>query len=199
MPPGHCTSDVVVPRRHAARFPRLRAGTGWTRDPQIQGILVHAGSHGQGSWRQVSRWRGGPRRGRRLPYVDGEWNEGSTWETLIFAAHQRLTNLTFITDLNGLQGFGATREVANLDPLVDRLRAFGVETVEIDGHDPAAIATTLARADAGPLSIVAKTVKGCGVSFMENRMEWHYLPLTAATYKQAVDEVRGCATHSAVA
>jgi transketolase len=130
---------------------------------------------------------------------DGEWNEGSTWETLIFAAHQRLTNLTFITDLNGLQGFGATREVADLDPLVDRLRAFGVETVEIDGHDPAAIATTLARADAGPLSIVAKTVKGCGVSFMENRMEWHYLPLTAATYKQAVDEVRGCATHSAVA
>jgi transketolase len=130
---------------------------------------------------------------------DGEWNEGSTWETLIFAAHQQLTNLTFITDLNGLQGFGTTREVANLDPLAERLRAFGVTTVEIDGHDPGAIVTALAARDAGPLGIVAKTVKGRGVSFMENRMEWHYLPLTAATYRQAVDEVLECATRSAVA
>lgn len=142
---------------------------------------------------------------RRLPgrvyclLSDGEWNEGSNWETLIFAAHQRLTNLTFITDLNGLQGFGTTREVADLDPLAAKLRAFGVEAIEIDGHDPGAIVAALAPADMGPLAIVAKTVKGRGISFMENRMEWHYLPLSAILYQQAVDEVRGCATHSAVA
>ena len=130
---------------------------------------------------------------------DGEWNEGSTWETLIFVAHQKLTNLTFITDLNGLQGFGTTREVANLDPLAERLHAFGITTVEIDGHDPNAITATLAGADAGPLAVIAKTVKGCGVSFMENRMDSHYLPLTASTYRQAVDEVLACARHSAVA
>ena len=130
---------------------------------------------------------------------DGEWNEGSTWESLIFAAHQQLTNLVFIIDLNGLQGFGTTREVANLDPLADRLRAFGIRTVEIDGHDPTAIIASLVAAEPGPVAIVAKTIKGCGVSFMENRMEWHYLPLTEAAYRQAVNEVRQCATHSAVA
>jgi transketolase len=130
---------------------------------------------------------------------DGEWNEGSTWETLIFVAHQKLTNLTFITDLNGLQGFGTTQEVANLDPLAERLRAFGVTTIEIDGHDPRAIVAALARGEPGPLAIMAKTVKGHGISFMENRMEWHYLPLTATTYEQAVKEVLECATRSAVA
>jgi transketolase len=130
---------------------------------------------------------------------DGEWNEGSTWEALIFAAHQHLDNLTFITDLNGLQGFGTTREVANLDPLAAKLRAFGVEAVEIDGHDPAAIVAALAGIGPGPRAVVARTIKGRGISFMEHRVEWHYLPLTDALYRQAVDEVRGCATHSALA
>lgn len=128
---------------------------------------------------------------------DGEWNEGSTWETLIFASHQKLTNLTFITDLNGLQGFGTTQEVANLEPLAQKLRAFGVTTVEIDGHDASAIVAALGGSAAGPLAIVAKTIKGCGISFMQNRMEWHYLPLTAAGYRQAVDEVLACGTRSA--
>jgi transketolase len=146
----------------------------------------------------AKRFQGAPGRVYCL-LSDGEWNEGSTWETLIFAAHQKLSNLTFTVDLNGLQGFGTTREVANLDPLANRLRAFGVETLEIDGHDPGAIIATLARGGTGPLAVVARTIKGCGVSFMENRMEWHYLPLTAETYRQAVDEVRACATRSAVA
>src|SRR5262249_4029389 len=110
-----------------------------------------------------------------------------------------LSNLTVITDLNGLQGFGTTREVANLDPLAAKLRAFGAETVEIDGHDPAALMAALTRTDGAPLAIVATTVKGCGISFMQNRMEWHYLPLNADTYRQAVEEVNGCATRSAVA
>ena len=66
---------------------------------------------------------------------DGEWNEGSCWEALIFARHHRLDNLTIVVDLNGLQGFGTTREVADLDPLAEKFRAFGVPTREIDGHD----------------------------------------------------------------
>src|SRR6185437_5106795 len=67
---------------------------------------------------------------------DGEWNEGSCWEALIFARHHGLDNLTIVVDLNGLQGFGTTREVANLEPLAEKFRAFGVPTEEIDGHDP---------------------------------------------------------------
>src|SRR5207248_6265495 len=70
---------------------------------------------------------------------DGEWNEGSNWEALIFARHQRLANLTIVVDLNGLQGFGATREVADLAPLAEKLRTFGVPALEIDGHEPEAI------------------------------------------------------------
>ena len=83
-------------------------------------------------------------------------------------------------DLNGLQGFGTTREVADLDPLAEKFRAFGVPTEEIDGHDPDAIRAGAceSRPERAPTSIVARTRKGCGVSFMEDRMEWHYLPLT---------------------
>jgi transketolase len=119
---------------------------------------------------------------------DGEWNEGSCWEALIFVRHHRLDNLTLIVDANGLQGFGSTREVADLDPLADKFRAFGLETVEIDGHDPRAIVKAL-QPGSGPRAVVARTIKGRGVSFMENKMEWHYLPLTEPLYRQAVEEV----------
>lgn len=120
---------------------------------------------------------------------DGEWNEGSSWESLIFARHQRLDNLTVIVDANGLQGFGTTKEVADLEPLAAKFRAFDLTTLEIDGHDPIALSQALGRRDAGPLVIVANTRKGCGVSFMENRMEWHYLPMNAEQYAQAVREI----------
>ena len=121
---------------------------------------------------------------------DGEWNEGSTWEALAFLAHHRLTNLTCIVDLNGLQGFGPTAEVLNLGSLAHKLREFGVEVLDIDGHDPGAIENALKHPISDrPIAIVARTVKGHGVSFMENKMEWHYLPLTAELYQRAVEEV----------
>jgi transketolase len=119
---------------------------------------------------------------------DGEWNEGSCWEALIFARHQRLDNLTILVDHNGLQGFGTTREVADLHPLADKFRAFQVKTVQIDGHDAGAVRGALGE-PGGPRVIVADTVKGRGVSFMENRMEWHYLPLTDELYRKAVADV----------
>jgi transketolase len=125
---------------------------------------------------------------------DGEWNEGSAWESLIFAHHHRLNNLTFIIDVNGLQGFGTTREVADLEPLADKFRAFGLHTTEVDGHDISALGKVLIPddTDQGPRAIAAKTRKGCGVSFMEGRMEWHYLPLTAAQYEDAVKDIERC-------
>jgi transketolase len=120
---------------------------------------------------------------------DGEWNEGSSWESLIFIAHQKLANLTFIIDANGLQGFGPTREIANLDPLAEKFRNFGLETVEINGHDPAAIIDALQRPQSTPRVIVAHTVKGHGVSFMAHRMEWHYLPLKREQFDLATREL----------
>jgi transketolase len=118
---------------------------------------------------------------------DGEWQEGVMWEALIFLAHRKLANLTVFIDLNGLQGFGTTRDVASMDDLGKRLEGFGVPVVHVDGHDHLAISAA-ARAHAGSL-IVLHTVKGKGVSFMENRMEWHYLPLTSEQYAEALREL----------
>jgi transketolase len=126
---------------------------------------------------------------------DGEWNEGSNWEALLFARHRGLSNLTFIVDQNGLQGFGTTHEVADLHPLADKFRAFRVPTVEIDGHDDDALQRALSVQHEWPNAIVAETQKGRGVSYMEDRMEWHYLPMTAQQYEQARAEgEQTCAT-----
>jgi transketolase len=129
---------------------------------------------------------------------DGEWNEGSCWEALIFIIHHQLDNLTFLVDLNGMQGFGSTHEVANLDSLSEKFRAFQMPTVEIDGHNVDSICSALA-ARQGPLAVVARTTKGSGVSFMENQMSWHYLPMTEEQYQQAVREVKECGKLSATA
>jgi transketolase len=129
---------------------------------------------------------------------DGEWNEGSCWEALIFMAHQKLDNLTFLVDMNGMQGFGSTRQVADLGSLADKFRAFGVRTIEVDGHDANSIGAALECND-GPLAIAASTTKGRGVSFMENQMAWHYLPMTEEQYHQAVLEVTECARLSVMA
>ncbi len=121
---------------------------------------------------------------------DGEWNEGSCWDALIFSNHQKLANLTFIVDLNGLQGFGSTHEVAELGSLADKFKEFGVVTEELDGHDPAALTSALDSPIPGPRALIARTCKGHGVSFMENRMEWHYLPMSGEQYEQAIREIR---------
>ena len=122
---------------------------------------------------------------------DGEWQEGSNWEALIFAAHNKLP-ITLIVDTNGLQGFGSTQEIASQGSLAERFRAFGVpDVLEVDGHDCKELTNALSDAPAGLKAIVAKTSKGSGVSFMENKMEWHYLPMNAEHYAQAILEVCG--------
>ena len=120
---------------------------------------------------------------------DGEWQEGSNWEALIFAAHQQLNNLTVLIDVNGLQGFGTTTEVASMGDLLKRLSAFNVKITVIDGHDPSQLAILHEPAESGPHFIFMNTIKGKGVSFMENRLEWHYLPLNSAQYEQACREL----------
>lgn len=120
---------------------------------------------------------------------DGEWNEGSNWEALVFAKQNSLSNLTFIVDRNGLQGFGSTDEVADLGSLAKKFDEFGCDVEEIDGHDLQAITTSARRQSGRPRAIIASTVKGNGVSFMANRMEWHYLPLTKELFEQAVLEI----------
>ena len=119
---------------------------------------------------------------------DGEWNEGSCWEALIFAHHHKLDNLTFVVDSNGLQGFGTTKEVADLGSLAEKFKSFGVETLEVNGHDPSSILSAL-KNNTTFKAIVAKTMKGKGASFMENKMEWHYLPMTKDQFLLATEEL----------
>jgi transketolase len=120
---------------------------------------------------------------------DGEWEEGSNWEALLFARHRGLENLTLMVDWNGLQGFGTTREVAGLTSIREKFEAFGLPVEEIDGHNLKALEAAWADPARGPRAVIAHTEKGRGVSFMKDRMEWHYLPLTEAQYRQALSEV----------
>jgi len=117
---------------------------------------------------------------------DGEWQEGSTFEALIFAAHHKLVNLTVLIDNNGLQGFGSTAEVASMEPLGARLGGFAVELRACDGHDLASLRAALAPPGNRPVVAIMHTVKGHGVPGVEGRMESHYLPLTQAQYQAAL-------------
>ena len=113
----------------------------------------------------------------------------------MFAAHHRLSNLTAVVDLNGQQAFGHTRDVLDLAPLTDRWRVARWDVREVDGHDVEAVA---AAADDGtprdrPRVVIAQTVFGKGVSFMERQVKWHYWPMSDAEYRQALGEIGAAA------
>lgn len=124
---------------------------------------------------------------------DGEMNEGTIWEALLFSRHYGLDNLIVIVDANGFQAMGSTDEVMQLGSLEAKLQAFEVETRSVDGHDEAALAQTLtellAAESKGPKAIVARTTKGHGISFMAGDNKWHYTRLTAETHQAALAEL----------
>jgi transketolase len=120
---------------------------------------------------------------------DGEWQEGSTWEAIIFASHHCLNNLTILVDHNNLQGFGSTHDVASMTPLSEKLVGFDLDIQHVNGHDLMAIRKAIQMPKKKCRIIILQTIKGHGVSFMENRMEWHYLPLNDQQYNLAIQEV----------
>lgn len=124
---------------------------------------------------------------------DGELDEGSNWEAIMFAAHNRLDNLIAIIDYNKIQSFGSVKEVMNLDPLADKFKAFNWDVSEVDGHCLTQLLSTLSQAKANrsgkPKCVIAHTVKGKGVSFMENKLAWHYKSPSEADYQTACLEI----------
>ena len=122
---------------------------------------------------------------------DAECNEGQTWEAAMFAAHHKLGNVTAIVDLNGLQAMGHTAEVLSMSNMAGRWESFGWSAEDIDGHDIAALRLALdpALTTDRPRVIVAHTRLGKGVTFMENRLEWHYRNLTPELAAQALTEL----------
>ncbi len=123
---------------------------------------------------------------------DGECDEGSTWEAVLFAPHHRLDNLTAIVDYNKIQSLGRVEEVLSLEPLGGKWAAFGWSVCEIDGHDLGAIASALGalpREPGKPTCVIAHTVKGKGVSFMEDKLLWHYRTPQGDEFVDAIREL----------
>lgn len=124
---------------------------------------------------------------------DGECNEGIVWEALMFAKHNALSNLTVIVDHNHLQADGFVEEVLDTASLADKFRAFGFNTYEVDGHSVDELTNIYKKqSDTLPTAIIAETVKGKGVSFMENKYNWHFTILPEGKYKKAMAELKEC-------
>jgi transketolase len=164
---------------------------------QLDGVDFSTGSLGHGlafgaGVALAARLSGAAAHRAFILVSDAECNEGSLWETVMFAAHHKLSNLVAIVDNNGQQALGKTKEVIDLSPLGEKWRAFGWNVHEVNGHSVPELESTLRGLDteSGPPNVViANTISGKGVSFMEGKVEWHYMPLSDEQYVQAMREI----------
>ena len=206
---GHCAPALYATLAHRGFFPVEELVTLRRFDSRLQGhpdmkgvpgVDMSTGSLGLG----ISAACGMALRGKvdALPYRvytaigDGESEEGQVWEAAMFAAHYKLDNLVCFVDLNGLQIDGKITEVMNPTPHDDKFRAFGWHVIVIDAHDFDEIESALAEArtvKGKPTAIIAKSVKGKNVSFMEDRAEWHGQAPKAEQYEMAMAELRAIA------
>jgi transketolase len=123
---------------------------------------------------------------------DGECDEGSTWEAAMFAGHHQLHNLVAVIDYNKIQGLGSVAEVLELEPFGAKWRSFGWAVEEIDGHNLAEVVDALESipgAGGRPTCVIANTIKGKGVSFMEGKLLWHYRSPDAKEFRKALAEL----------
>lgn len=123
---------------------------------------------------------------------DGEMDEGSNWEAILFAAHHKLDNLCLIIDYNKIQSFGNTNDVLKLEPLAAKLEAFNCKVLNVDGHNHEILKDAFlqgANEKNRPTVIIANTVKGKGISYMEDNLLWHYRSPNQEQYEQAMEEL----------
>jgi transketolase len=165
----------------------------------IPGLEVSSGSLGHGLSVAVGMALAAKKKNdnRRIFCIvgDGEMNEGSIWEGIIFASHFQLDNFFVIVDENRFQAMGPTKEVMDMGDIRKKLDSFGFTALDADGHDEKDLLSKFkqlfATNDGKPKAIVAKTVKGHGISFMRENNIWHYTRLTDETYKAALEELKG--------
>ena len=162
----------------------------------VPGIEVSTGSLGHGLPLGIGMALAAKRDDKKhrvfVVLSDGECDEGSNWEGALFAPHHKLDNLVVIIDYNKIQSLGDVKDVLNLDPLADKWRAFGWATRELDGHDLNTLEqalTSIPFEEGRPSCIVAHTIKGKGVSFMENKLQYHYTPPRGEELDRALAEV----------
>lgn len=164
-------------------------------DSRVPGLEVTSGSLGHGFSVGVGIAMGLHRKGgNQKVYAlvgDGELNEGPIWEGALVASHHQLSNLMLIVDKNGFQAMGTTDDVLNLGDLGAKLASFGFEVLEVDGHNEGEIDQSIQMLwsldSCKPKALIARTIKGKGVPFMESENQWHYTRLNEQTYEQALD------------
>lgn len=201
---GHAAAAFYVILSEKGFFPKEWLETYCQNDTRLIGHVTHnvpgvevsTGSLGHGLSIACGMSIVGKREDR--PYKvyallsDGECDEGSTWEAAMFAGHHKLDNLIVLIDYNKIQSYGLVKEVLDLEPFADKWTAFGWNVTEIDGHDFDAINQSLREIPikgGKPSAIIAHTVKGKGISFMEGQLIWHYKSPDEEQYKNAMDEL----------
>ena len=182
--------DTVLLRQFGARF------EGHPNCLKLPGVEVSSGSLGQGLGVAVGNALAGKLAGRHYRVYcimgDGEQQEGSIWESAMAAGHYKLDNLCGIIDKNDLQIDGRVSEVMNIDPVAEKYAAFGWNVLEINGHDMGEILSALERAAATPgrpSLVIAHTIKGKGVTFMENQAGWHGIAPDRAKFEKAMTDL----------
>jgi transketolase len=201
---GHAAAAVYATLANVGVIPRIDLETyGADGSPymthvshKITGVEFSSGSLGHGLPFGVGKALAAKKRGQSwrvfVILSDGEMDEGSNWEALMFAAHHRLDNLVAIIDYNKLQSLTTISQTLGLEPLADKLIAFGWNVQEVDGHNHAQLIQHLTKTpwlDGQPSLLLAHTIKGKGVSFMENKVEWHYRSPSAEQLGAALAEL----------
>ena len=205
MSKGHCSPALYpvlalrgfFPVEDLHQFRRIDAHmSGHVEMKHVNGVDMSTGSLGQGISTAVGMAMAGKIKGEdyRVYTIlgDGEIEEGQVWEAVMSAAKYKLDNLCIIVDVNGLQIDGATADVMPTEPKNAKFEAFGCHVISIDGHDYDAIRAALTEAESikeKPTVILAKTVKGKGVSYMENQAGWHGKAPNEEQYHQAMEEL----------
>jgi transketolase len=201
---GHCAASLYSALAYAGYFdPRelatftrpLSPLSGHPDRNKVPGVETNTGPLGHGLPVGVGAALGARLRGDggRVLVVtgDGELQEGSNWEALLTAAHYRLGNMTLVVDRNGLQQGARTEQTSRLEPLGDKLAAFGWAVTEVDGHDYRQLSAALGEPGGAerPRAVIARTVKGKGVSFIEDRVEWHHKVPAPDQVRLALEEL----------
>jgi transketolase len=200
---GHCAGALYSTLAFAGYFPQRELGTfmgfrsplnGHPNRTKVPGVETNTGPLGHGLPVAVGEAKGAKILGldHRVFVVlgDGEMQEGSNWEALMSASQHRLDNLVAVVDRNRLQQGARTEDTVGLDPLDARLAAFGCEVRIVDGHDHLQLISAFAPSTTGrPVAVIANTIKGKGVSFMEDRVEWHHKVPDADQVRAALAEL----------
>lgn len=203
MSKGHCAGSLYSVLATAGFFPRSALSTfaqpmsplnGHPNRAKVPGVETNTGPLGHGFPVAAGCAIGAQISGRSYRTIvvmgDGEMQEGSNWEAAMTASHYGLSSLTAIVDRNRLQQGARTEDTKSLEPLQDKWASFGWEVRRVDGHDLAALSEALEPSTTGkPVAIVADTIKGKGVSFMEDRVEWHHKVPTDEQVTAALEEL----------